>query len=71
MPGKFGLELLIIDWLFEWVTIPTVATPTGNNTEGTTLALNVLIPTKPSSVPYTDFTSDTEYSVIATATAHF
>ena len=33
-----------------------------------TLALNVLIPTKPSSVPYTDFTSDTEYSVIPTAT---
>ena len=51
IPGKLGLELLITDWLFAKVTTPTVATPTGNMTEGITFALNVLIPTKLSSVP--------------------
>ena len=50
IPGKFSLVLCITDFALK-VTTPTVATPTLINTAGTTSALKVLIPTKPSSVP--------------------
>ena len=50
IPGKFGLLLCILVPAAPLST-PTVATPTLNNVEGITLALNVLRPMVLSSVP--------------------
>ena len=66
IPGKLGLELWILVPAAP-LSIPTVATPTLYKTDGMQLALKVLIPTKPSSVPYTDFTSDIECCVTPNA----